>query len=149
MVFNVIGIGSPTRFASFSEESQRYYNAYFHGKFVGDSELYPIQTLLAKIREIFWATWGLVLLWTVLYTPCVLLGGVGKALERFSQWLSTKSKAASSNPDVSHGSSRLETAVKDVPLGAYTFWQAVATFAAGLSNDIVRFLGGRIFKGRT
>jgi hypothetical protein len=140
VIFNVLGVGAPTS-SSYSEESQRYQNLVLKGIFATDTELHPVRAVLTKVREVFWAIWGLLLLWTILYTPVILAAKIRDATTQSWKSISVGGKPASGTET---SDSVLDSAVKEVSLRQYTFWQAVGVFAAGVANDLVRFVGTRV-----
>ena len=132
LVFNlgVLGSGSVS-WPVHSDEAQRYYNAYFQGKFMTDQELlstYEVVTgsiglffgwMFGWIRWFMWRLWLVLFVATVVYTPLAYRAELTKLKLRISRsFREQRGAEATGGPRVP-----LSGGVKAGNEGGLTFWQ--------------------------
>ncbi|HXH14362.1 MAG TPA: hypothetical protein VNP04_31940 [Alphaproteobacteria bacterium] len=144
LIFEVIEVGNITPSSgvrAVSRQAQRYDNMYHYGEFKTDEELFPIHAALRPVRSVFWGTWGLMPLCTILYTPIVIFGGIANLIDallgRSNQFVanSTPTFPPSKNPANPSGqffSNRQDGMAK------FILWQAATIFLGSLANDIFK-----------
>lgn len=82
LTFNLffMGFNPRTVESSVSETQQRYYNEYFHGKYVTDQELNPPPSgFMVWFRSFSWKLWLIELIAGIIYFPIALREEVGRA----------------------------------------------------------------------
>ncbi len=150
LVFNLFFVGFNPRpiESSVSETQQRYYNEYFHGKYITDQELNPPPSgFVVWFRSFSWRLWLIELIAGIIYFPIALREEVGRAWQHARERTHTWRDAPDQPVPVIVGTPT--TTVANAPIRTRrddTFRQAwifIREFAASIIAEI---LGERVVR---